>query len=77
MTGEAEVIAISSRILECIGTQCDDYGLVIKDIQIKILDLPEENKLAVYNRMKTERNNIAAAYLVQGQAEADVIKNEN
>ena len=75
MTGEAEVIAISQKLLECVGTQCDQYGISIEDIQIKVLDLPNENKTAVYNRMITERNNIAAAYTAQGQSEAQIIRN--
>lgn len=74
-TGEAEVIAISSRLLEAVGNQCDQYGIEITDIKIKVLDLPEENKNAVFNRMITERNNIAAAYTAQGQSEAQKIKN--
>ena len=72
---EPEVIALSSRLLSCIGTQCEEYGIEIKKIEVKVLDLPEENKEAVYQRMITERNNIAAAYVAQGEAEAQKIKN--
>ncbi|MDY5577485.1 MAG: SPFH domain-containing protein, partial [Lachnospiraceae bacterium] len=46
-TGEsaekAEVIAISSKLLECVGNQCDQYGIEVRDIEIKVLDLPNEN----------------------------------
>lgn len=70
-----EVIAISSRLLSCVGTQCDQYGIEITNIEIKVLDLPDENKDAVYERMITERNNIAAAYKAQGESEAQIIKN--
>ena len=70
-----EVIAISKKLLECVGTQCDQYGIRIKNIEIKVLDLPDENKEAVYQRMITERNNIAAAYTAQGHSEAQIIKN--
>ena len=70
-----EVIVISDRLLNCVGDQCDQYGIRIKDIKIKVLDLPDENKEAVYRRMITERNNIAAAYKAQGESEAQVIKN--
>lgn len=44
-------------------------------VKIKKLDLPDENKGAVYNRMITERNNIAAAYQAQGESEAQKIRN--
>lgn len=72
---EPEVIAISSRLLKCVGSQCDQYGIEITNIEIKVLDLPNENKDAVYERMITERNNIAAAYKAQGKSEAQIIKN--
>lgn len=70
-----KIIVISDRLLNCIGNQCDQYGIEITDIKIKVLDLPDENKDAVYTRMITERNNIAAAYQAQGEAEAQIIKN--
>ncbi len=70
-----EVIVISDRILAWIGDQCDQYGIEITDVKIKVLDLPDENKEAVYNRMITERNNIAAAYKAQGESEAQIIRN--
>lgn len=74
-SGEVEVINLSTQLLKHVGTQCDQYGIAIADIEIKVLDLPEENKTAVYERMITERNNIAAAYTAQGQSEAQIIKN--
>jgi len=74
-TEEVEVINLSTQLLEHVGNQCDQYGIAIDNIEIKVLDLPEENKTAVYERMITERNNIAAAYTAQGQSEAQIIKN--
>lgn len=74
-TEEVEVVAMSEKLLAHVGEQCKQYGIEIEDIQIKVLDLPNENKEAVYNRMITERNNIAAAYTAQGQSEAQIIKN--
>ncbi len=72
---DVDVIIISDRLSNCIGSQCDQYGIRIKDVKIKVLDLPDENKEAVYTRMITERNNIAAAYTAQGQSAAQIIKN--
>ena len=72
---DVEVIVISDSLLECVGNQCDQYGIRVKDIKIKVLDLPDENKEAVYTRMITERNNIAAAYKAQGESEAQIIRN--
>ncbi len=75
VTSDGEIIVISERILNWIGDQCDQYGIEITDVKIKVLDLPNENKEAVYNRMITERNNIAAAYKAQGESEAQIIRN--
>lgn len=72
---DVKVIVISDKLISCIGNQCDQYGIQIKEIKIKVLDLPNENKEAVYNRMITERNNIAAAYTAQGESEAQIIRN--
>lgn len=72
---EVEIIVISDRLEQCIGNQCDQYGIELSDVKIKVLDLPNENKEAVYNRMITERNNIAAAYKAQGESEAQIIRN--
>lgn len=70
-----KVIVISDLLHNCIGDQCKQYGIEISDVKIKVLDLPDENKEAVYTRMITERNNIAAAYKAQGESEAQIIKN--
>lgn len=72
---DKEIIVISERLLKCIGDQCNQYGIKISDVKIKVLDLPDENKEAVYTRMITERNNIAAAYKAQGESEAQIIRN--
>ena len=53
----------------------EQYGIEIQMVKIKKLDLPDENKDAVYNRMITERKNIAAAYKAQGESEAQKIRN--
>jgi membrane protease subunit HflC len=45
-------------------------------IETKHLDLPDDNKQAVYERMISERNNIAASYTAEGDSEATKIRNE-
>ena len=45
-------------------------------VETKTLDLPDDNKEAVYTRMISERNNIAASYAAEGAAEAKRIRNE-
>ena len=51
------------------------YGIEIVTSQIKILGLPSDNESAVYERMISERNNIAASYTASGAAEAQKIRN--
>ena len=53
-----------------------EYGIEILSIETKHLDLPYDNKTSVYNRMISERTNIAAGYLAEGKSEAQKIKNE-
>lgn len=52
------------------------YGIEIVQAQLKSLDLPNDNKKAVYERMISERNNIAASYQAEGESKAKKIKNE-
>ena len=51
------------------------YGIAITTVEIKLLDLPEDNKGAFFERMISERENIAATYTAEGNSEAQVIKN--
>ncbi len=53
-----------------------EYGIEVIAIDIKRLDLPDDNKQAVYARMISERNNIAAQYTAEGESEAQLIKNK-
>lgn len=53
-----------------------DYGVEVLVAEIKSLDLPDDNKEAVYTRMISERQNIAASYKAQGESEAQKIRNE-
>ena len=62
-----------------IGATADatkSYGIEIMDIKIKKLDLPADNEQAVYNRMISERNKIAAEERAEGEKQATLIKNE-
>ncbi len=76
-----EVIAfrgeqLSKWITEESNSDIGQYGIEITSTQIKSLDLPNDNKEAVYQRMISERNNIAAGYTAQGKADAQKIRNE-
>lgn len=66
---------LAELLTEKLGTNLETYGIKVEKIETKMLDLPDENKTAVYNRMISERNNIAASYTAQGEQQAQEIKN--
>ena len=67
---------LSELISENIGTTMDQYGIELIAVETKHLDLPSDNKTAVYERMISERNNIAAQYTAEGEAEATKIRTQ-
>lgn len=79
MTQEQTISArdgsLSAAIISSIGTTMQQYGIDIISVENKKIDLPSDNKSAVYERMISERENIAASYTAEGQAEAQVIRN--
>lgn len=54
----------------------NEYGVEIVAIEVKKLDLPSDNEAAVYERMISDRKQIAAAYIAEGDLEASKIKND-
>lgn len=66
--------ALSEAIMNNIGDVTDQYGIDLVAIETKHLDLPSDNKDAVYERMISERNNIAASYTASGESEAKMIR---
>ncbi len=67
--------ALSEAIMSNIGASLDPYGIQLLAFETKKLDLPSDNKAAVYERMISERDNIAATYTAEGSSEAQKIKN--
>lgn len=67
---------LAGNIFNNIGASLDQYGITLVAIETKRLDLPDDNKQAVYERMISERNNIAAAFIAEGDSEATKIRNE-
>ena len=67
-------------IYNSIATDVDNlartYGIRVEDVKIKQFDLPESNLNAVYNRMISERNQIAEKYTADGNYEASIIRNQ-
>ena len=69
-----------NEIYENIATDVDalarTYGIQVEDVKIKQFDLPESNLNAVYNRMISERNQMAEKYTADGNYEASIIRND-
>ena len=68
--------ALSEAIMANIGGSVEQYGIQFVTIETKHLDLPSDNKAAVYERMISERNNIAALYTAEGESEAKKMRTE-
>lgn len=66
---------LSKAIMENYGNTFSQYGIEVMTIETKQLDLPSDNKAAVYERMISERGNIAATYTAEGESEAQKIRN--
>lgn len=78
---QAEIIEnrdgkLALDIRDNIGDSLNEYGITVLAVETKSLDMPDDNKQAVYDRMISERNNIAASYTAQGNSSAQKIKND-
>ncbi|EET61235.1 HflC protein [Marvinbryantia formatexigens DSM 14469] len=66
---------LSEAVMTSVGDNLTQYGIELLEFDMKQLDLPDDNKASVYERMISERNNIAATYTAEGNSEAKVIRN--
>ena len=78
---QSEVISgrdgeLAADIRTAVGSSLDQYGIELVAVETKHLDLPDDNKAAVYQRMISERENIAAGYTAEGESEAQMIRSE-
>ena len=69
---------LASAIMENLRktSSFESFGIYVLAIETKQIDLPDENKSAVYERMISERENIAASYAAEGAAQAKEIRND-
>lgn len=73
-TEEVQIKSLTEEIMEQLGDY-EQYGIDILAVEVKKLDLPDDNKQAVYTRMISERENIAAQYTAEGESQAQMIQN--
>ena len=74
-TQKVKIKSLTEEIMDNISDVENQYGIEITTVEVKKLDLPDDNKEAVYTRMISERENIAAQYQAEGEAAAQVIRN--
>lgn len=78
---QAEVISardgeLSDSIMVEMAETMKQYGIELVSVETKHLDLPDANKTAVYERMISEREQMAAQYTAEGNSESKIIMNE-
>ena len=76
MEDGAERNAIYEGIADSVNELAQTYGITVEDVKIKRFDLPDSNLNAVYNRMISERNQMAEKYTADGNYDASIIRND-
>jgi modulator of FtsH protease HflC len=67
---------LMARIRDHLDREADQYGIQVVDVRIRRADLPEQNSLAVYKRMQTEREREAQEFRAQGGQKAQEIRSK-
>lgn len=65
---------LMQRLSERVNEQMDDNGIEIIDVRIKRADLPDQNKEAIFDRMRTEREREAKEERALGDEEGQRIR---
>jgi modulator of FtsH protease HflC len=69
--------AIMAGVTEkCRGQAKSEFGIEIVDIRVRRLSFPSQNLLAVYDRMRAEREAIAKQYRAEGEEAAANIRSQ-
>lgn len=66
--------SLMKQIAAQVNKEGRDYGLEVVDVRIKRADLPKENLVKVYDRMRADRVREATELRAQGEAEANRIR---
>ena len=75
-SGESRInTAVYNATKNAISSMSQDQVITSRDGELSDM-VPDDNKEAVYERMISERDNIAATYKAEGNSEAKVIRNK-
>lgn len=66
---------VEKEILAAVRAQArNTYGIEVRELGIKRLDLPQSISTTVFERMKAERQRLVAKYQTEGEREARIIR---
>jgi modulator of FtsH protease HflC len=75
--GEAHLADASAAIADRVRQRAaEDYGVKVVDVGVRRLAFPDQNREAVFNRMRAERERIARRFRSEGEEEAIKIRAE-
>src|SRR5947209_5701703 len=66
--------SLMKQIAAQVNSEGRDYGLEVVDVRIKRADLPQENLVKVYDRMRADRVREATELRAQGEAESNRVR---
>jgi membrane protease subunit HflC len=66
--------ALMAQMRDQLDRDAKPFGIHIVDVRIRRVDLPEQNSLAVYKRMQSERQREAAQFRAEGAQKATEIR---
>ena len=67
---------LNEDLTQLLKTDSRDLGVDVKKVFIKRMMLPTDNRFAVFERMRAERNRIAKKYIAEGEEKAQQIRAE-
>jgi membrane protease subunit HflC len=75
--GRAHVQALGDQVRSAATVETERrFGVAVVDLQLKRINFPEQNKYAVFSRMRAERDRIAKEYRAKGEELAIKIRAE-
>ena len=73
---ESSRATLNQEVTEVVNEAMTGYGIEMLRVEIRKYDLPTDNLAAVYNRMISERQQMATSYKADGEYQAAKIKND-
>jgi membrane protease subunit HflC len=65
---------LMAKVRMQVEAEAQALGITVVDVRIRRADLPEQNSLAIYQRMQTERQQEAAQYRAEGSRRSQEIR---